>query len=313
SCQELGGASSAPTPCSPCASPVSTATGTPIGASAAKTARPQIKTAPPYHKNPQHDCITLDRTLIGPTRGPVRVGVHDRLDAEAQVVVDAVGGADPNRADGLHGPWAREDGIDVVERAERAETGRAGEVDAGDHVGRQLPHLIADDRRAAGIGGPGELREAVRARPQEGLVAARGPDPDDDAVVERMVVAEVALASDPTLDALAAPGRDPRADVEPRPWIPPGFARARRQRGIARRRVGQIGGESGSGLQDDGCGTGGRDGAGANGDGHVKSSSMRLASSGMPGRVRRIHGGPPATPAAPARRSRLTQDSASKK
>src|SRR5208337_1907775 len=58
----LGGASSAPTPCSPCASPVSTATGTPIGASAAKTARPQIKTAPPYHKNPQHDCITLDRT-----------------------------------------------------------------------------------------------------------------------------------------------------------------------------------------------------------------------------------------------------------
>src|SRR5208337_2160543 len=50
-------------PCSPCASPVSTATGTPIGASAAKTARPQIKTAPPYHKNPQHDCITLDRTL----------------------------------------------------------------------------------------------------------------------------------------------------------------------------------------------------------------------------------------------------------
>src|SRR5208337_4951691 len=51
-----------PTPCSPCASPVSTATGTPIGASAAKTARPQIKTAPPYHKNPQHDCITLDRT-----------------------------------------------------------------------------------------------------------------------------------------------------------------------------------------------------------------------------------------------------------
>src|SRR5208337_1313910 len=63
SCQELGGASSAPTPCSPCASPVSTATGTPIGASAAKTARPQIKTAPPYHKNPQHDCITLDRTL----------------------------------------------------------------------------------------------------------------------------------------------------------------------------------------------------------------------------------------------------------
>src|SRR5208337_3937246 len=60
--QELGGASSAPTPCSPCASPVSTATGTPIGASAAKIARPQIKTAPPYHKNPQHDCITLDRT-----------------------------------------------------------------------------------------------------------------------------------------------------------------------------------------------------------------------------------------------------------
>ena len=34
-----------------------------FGASAAKTARPQIKTAPPYHKNPQHDCITLDRTL----------------------------------------------------------------------------------------------------------------------------------------------------------------------------------------------------------------------------------------------------------
>src|SRR5208337_410651 len=68
----LGGASSAPTPCSPCASPVSTATGTPIGASAAKTARPQIKTAPPYHKNLQHDCITLDRTRPRAARSPKR-------------------------------------------------------------------------------------------------------------------------------------------------------------------------------------------------------------------------------------------------
>ena len=32
---------------------------------------------------------------------------------------------------------------------------------------------------------------------------------------------------------------------------------------------------------------------------------MRLAGSGMPGRVRRIHGGSPRTPAAPARRSRV--------
>src|SRR5271157_1688210 len=73
-------------PCSPCASPVSTATGTPIGASAAKTARPQIKTAPPYHKNPQHDCITLDRTR---ERSPRR---FDHTDAVTKASAPTVTG-----------------------------------------------------------------------------------------------------------------------------------------------------------------------------------------------------------------------------
>ena len=51
------------------------------------------------------------------------------------------------------------------------------------------------------------------------LVAARRPHAQDHAIVEGAIVAEIALAADPAFDALAAPCRDARADIEPGPRV----------------------------------------------------------------------------------------------
>src|SRR5271157_3482498 len=142
-----------------------------------------------------------------------------RLHADAEIRRDLVGGAHPDRADRLDRARSRKHIVHGVERTDRPEVARPGEIDPGDEIGRQLPHPVADDSFASGERGPGELREAARGRPQTGLVTARRPDAEDDAVVESMVVADIALAADPALDPLATPGRDPGPDIETGPRV----------------------------------------------------------------------------------------------
>ncbi len=132
----------------------------------------------------------------------------------------------------------------TASRGCRAELGRPGEVEADDDIGGQLSHPVADHRFAAGEGGSGELGEAARGRPEEGRVAAGGAHAEDDAIVEGMVVADVAVAAEPALDAFAAPGRDAGAGIEAGPGIRRGRERGFRQRRIGRRPVGQVGGGS---------------------------------------------------------------------
>ncbi len=125
----------------------------------------------------------------------------------------------------------------------RRESGRPRQVHPGDQVGRELPHAVADRGLAAGEGGSGELGEAARGREEERAVAARRPHADDDAVVEGVLVADVALSAHAAFHALAAPGGDARADVEPGPRVPRLRRRAGRQSRIVRRRVRKVGGE----------------------------------------------------------------------
>src|SRR5579871_4168619 len=71
---------------------------------------------------------------------------HSGLDAHADVRRDLVDGADPHGSDRLDRARSREDVVQRAAWAERpaTEAGRPRERKAGDDIGGELAHLVAD-------------------------------------------------------------------------------------------------------------------------------------------------------------------------
>src|SRR5208282_3639210 len=147
-------------------------------------------------------------------------GMNDRLDAHAEIRIDAIVDADAEGSYRLDRTGAGKDTVDRVSGIERspAEARRPHEVDPSDDIGRHLAEIVSYDGRAAGKSVAGELGEP-RVRPGERHVAGRALHPHHETVIEHMFVGEVGLAAEPALHPLASPGRDARPDRKARPII----------------------------------------------------------------------------------------------